>query len=156
MPAFFLIFETLPKQTFWYRQQLLLRIFFYLFNRSKTLSFHRCLQFWEEDKVSGGQVRRIRWLRHNYGFVFGQKLTYKHRCVSWCVSLTNCFAQSAHNFKVVFLIVRTTLWQSWCTTPLQSKTLSQTFTFDRTWCAYFNLGSSWRFHWDNWALVSMS
>ena len=49
-----------------------------------------------------------------------------HRCVRWCVImvqnlwlvfpqfyafLMNCFAQSAHNFKVTFLIDRTTLWQ---------------------------------------------
>ena len=27
------------------------------------------------------------------------------------VFLTNCFAQSPHNLKVVFLIDRTTLWQ---------------------------------------------
>ena len=26
-------------------------------NRSKTLSVHQCLQFWEEEKVIGGQVR---------------------------------------------------------------------------------------------------
>ena len=66
------------------------------------------------------------WLRHDYGFVFGQKLTHKHRCVSCCVImirnlwlvfpqfcafLTNCFVQSGPNFKLVFVIDRTTLWQ---------------------------------------------
>ena len=79
---------------------------------------------------------------------------HKHRCVSWCVCivqnpwfifpqfyafLTNCFAKSAHSFKVVFLIDRMTLWQddSWWTTPLQSKkTVSKIFTFDRTWSAF--------------------
>ena len=55
-----------------------------------------------------------------------QKLTHKQRCVSWCLImmqnpllvfpqfcafLTNCFAQSAHNFKLVFLIDHTTLSQ---------------------------------------------
>ena len=75
-------------------------------NHSEMLSFHRCFQFWEEEKVSGVQVRWIRWLRHDYGLVFDQKLTHKHRCVSWCfvmvqnpglvfcAFLTNCFAQS--------------------------------------------------------------
>ena len=29
----------------------------------------------------------------------------------FCAFLTNCFAQSAHNFKVVFLKDRTTLWR---------------------------------------------
>ena len=29
----------------------------------------------------------------------------------FCAFLTNCFTQPAHNFKVVFLIDRTTLWQ---------------------------------------------
>ena len=75
---------------------------------------------------NGGQVPWIWWLRHDYGFVFDHKLTHKHRCVSWCVImvqnpwlvipqfcafLTNCLAQSAHNFKTVCLIDRTTLWQ---------------------------------------------
>ena len=71
MPTFFPILELLLKCVFCYHQQLLLfRFIFYLLNRSKT---HRCLQFWEEEKVCGGQVPWIRWLRHDYGFVFGQK-----------------------------------------------------------------------------------
>ena len=122
MPQFFPILEILLKHTFSYRQQLLFRFFFYLLNRNKTLSFHRCLQFCEEEKVSGCQVR---WLRHDYGFVFGQKLSYEHRCVSGCVIivqnprlvfrefctiLMNCLAQSAHNSEVVYLIDRTTMW----------------------------------------------
>ena len=37
--------------------------------------------------ISGDQVRQIRWLRHNYGFVFGQTLTPKQQYVSWCVSM---------------------------------------------------------------------
>ena len=92
------------------------------YSRSKTLSFHRCLQFWEEEKVSGGQVR----LSYDYGFVFGQKLKHKHRCMSWCVImvqnpwlvlpqfcpfLTNCFVQSAYSFKVLFPVDHTTLRQ---------------------------------------------
>ena len=73
MPAFSSIPETLPKRAFWYRQQLLFWFFFYLLNRSKTISFHRYLQFLEEEKVSEFQVRWIWWLRHCYSFVFGQK-----------------------------------------------------------------------------------
>ena len=125
MAAFFPILLTLLKCVFLYRQQLLFRFFFYLLNRSKTLSFLRCPQFCEEKKVSGGQIRWIRWLGHNYGFVFSQNLTHKYRCMSWCVImvqnswlvfpqfcafLTNCFAQSAHNFKAVNKETRTTLW----------------------------------------------
>ena len=60
------------------------------------------------------------------GFVFDQKLTHNHRCVSWCIIMvqnpcsvfpqfyafrTNCFTQLTHNFKIVFLIDRNTLWQ---------------------------------------------
>ena len=74
------------------------------------------------EKVSGGKGLRIRQLRHDYGFVFGRKLSHKHQYVSWCfiivqnpwlvsprfcAFLMNGFAQSAHNF----LIDRTTLWQ---------------------------------------------
>ena len=143
MPAFFPILETILKGSFCYRQQLLFRYFFYLLNHSKTVCFHRCRQFSEEENVSGRQLEWIRWLRYDYGFVFGQKLTHKHRCVSWCVImvqnpwlvfsqfcafLTNCFAQSTHIFKVVLLINRTTLWQEY---TLQSKkTMSKTFAFD--------------------------
>ena len=87
--GFFPILETVLKHAFWYRQQFLFQFFFHFLNRSKTLSFHRCLQFWEEEKVSGGQVWWIRWLRHDYGFVFGQTLMHKHRymwvgALSWC------------------------------------------------------------------------
>ena len=57
MPAFFPILETLLKRAFWNRQQLLFLFFFYLINHNKMLSFHRCLQFWEEEKLSEGQVR---------------------------------------------------------------------------------------------------
>ena len=60
------------------------------------------------------------WLRFCF---LPQKLTPKHRCLSWCVItvqnpwlvflqfyafLMNCFAQLAHNFKVVFHIDHTT------------------------------------------------
>ena len=55
--------------------------------------------------------------------------------------------QWAYNFNVAF---------HYGTTPLQTKkAVSKTFTIDRTWRALFGLGSSGRFHWDDWALVSM-
>ena len=113
MAAFFSILETFLKSAFSYRQQILIRFFLYLHNRSKTRYFHRRLQFWEEEKVSGDQVRWIWRLRHEYGFVFGQKLTHKHRCESWCIImlqnpwlvfrrfcafLMNC---AEHNFNVL-------------------------------------------------------
>ena len=50
---FFPILETFLKRDFWYCQQFLLLFYFYLLNRSKTLSFYRCLQFWKEKKVTG-------------------------------------------------------------------------------------------------------
>ena len=78
----------LLKTLLCYRQQLLFRFFCYLINCSKTLSFHWCVKFWKEEKVSGGQVRRIRWLRHDYDFIFGQKLTQNINvcagALSWC------------------------------------------------------------------------
>ena len=121
MPAFFPIFES-------------------------SLFFHRCLQFWEEEKISGDQDRWIRWLRHDYGFGFSQKLTHKHGCMSWCISMAqnlwfvfpqfcafprNCFAQSAHNFKVVYLINRTTLWQEFMIHHCHCNRRKQWNTFDR-------------------------
>ena len=101
MPAIFPIIVTLLRRAFWYRQQLLLWFLFYLLNRSKTLAFYRYLQFWESKKVS-------------------EKSHAQHRCWcaimvqnSWlivpqfCAFLANCFAQSTHYFKVVFLAMPT-------------------------------------------------
>ena len=34
--------------------------------------------------------------------------------------------------------------------------MSKTFTFDKTWQTFFNLGNPECFHWDNWALVLRS
>ena len=106
MPAFFPILEILRKCAL-ICQQLLSSVFS------------------EEEKVSGGQVRQIRSLKHDYGFVFGKNsLTSIDMCagaLSWCkihdwfpqfyAFLTNSFAQVAHNFKVVFLIDCTTCLQ---------------------------------------------
>ena len=66
-------------------------------------------------KKSAGADEYGGWLRQDYGFVFGQKLSHKHQCVSWCVFmvqnpwldfsqfcafLMNCFSQSAHTLKI--------------------------------------------------------
>ena len=169
MLAFFPILETLLKCA---SPRLLFRFSFNLLHRSKTLSFQRCLRFWEEEKVSGGQIRCIRWFRHDYVF-FCQKLPHKHRWKSWCVIivqnpwlvfpqfcafLTNCFAQSAHNFKLVFLFDPTILVARIHDTPSHCNWRKQwkNFTFNWTWGAFVGLGSSGRFHWHDWALVSMS
>ncbi|UYV80183.1 hypothetical protein LAZ67_18001950 [Cordylochernes scorpioides] len=45
--------------------QLLLRCRLYLVKRSVTSSFHGPLQFREQEKVTGGQIWGIRWLRHH-------------------------------------------------------------------------------------------
>ena len=60
MPGLFPILETLLTRTFWYCQQLLFRFIFYLLNRSKMLSFHRCVQFWEEEKGQENTVVETR------------------------------------------------------------------------------------------------
>ena len=56
----------------------------------------------------------------------------------FCLFLMNCFAQSAHNFKVPYwpynLVARI---------PLQSiETVSKTFAFNQNWRALFSFGSS--------------
>ena len=94
---------------------------------AKCFPFIAVFSFGKRKKSLGAKpVEYGGWLKHDYGFVFGQKLTHKHRCVSYCVImlqipwlvfpqfcafLTNCFAQSGHNYKLVFVIDRTTLWQ---------------------------------------------
>ena len=126
MPTFFPILEALKKIIFCDLVQLLLRCRLYLLNRGVASSFHGPLQFWKQEKVTGGQVWGIRWLRHHYCVVFGQIFAHKQRCVSRGVImvqkpvfvlpqirafLADCFAQIAHNLQVIFLIDRTTLWQ---------------------------------------------
>ena len=175
MPAFFPILETLLKHALWYRQQHLFQFFFYLLNCTKTLSFHRRLQCREEENVSGGQVRWIRsvveaWL----WFLFRPKSHAQHRCVSRCVImvqnpwlvfpefcafLSNCVEQSAHSFKVVFLIYRTTLWQRIHDAPRHCNRWKQWVKpshLTELDVLFVGLGSSGRFHWNDWALVSMS
>ena len=55
-----------------------------------------------------------------------------------CAFLTNFYTWSTHNFNVVFLIDRTTLWQEFiCTTQLQlKKTVNKTFIFDRSYVLF--------------------
>lgn len=64
------------------------------------------------------------------------------------------FQNDSHNFKVL------TVWpsdkNSCCTMLVIEETLSKTFKFNGTWCAFFDIGSSGSFYWDHWALVSTS
>lgn len=54
-----------------------------------------------------------------------------------------------HSFLTVLFCGK----NSWCTTLLQSKkTVSKTFTFDRTWRTFFGFGSCGSFQWDDRAL----
>ena len=135
MPAFFPILETLLKRAFWCRQQLQFRFFFYLLNRWKTDWFVYGINviaihpwFVTENALFSSMssvLGRGKKLADAKSIeFFGWAQTYKHRCASQCViivhnpwlvfpqfckSLKNCFAQSAHNFKVILLIGRTTL-----------------------------------------------
>ena len=88
-----------------------------LLNRRNRFPFISVFCFGEKKVIEA-------WLR--FCFFLCQKLTHKHRCVNWCIImlqnlwlvspqfcafLTNCFRQSAHNFKVVFFTERTTMWE---------------------------------------------
>ena len=164
MPTFFIILQTLLGIAN-------SSCFKCLYITSITLSFLRCLQFWKEEKICEVWIRCLRWLRHTYGFVFGQKLTHRHCCVSWCVIMVQnpwlvfsvrFWRIASHNRyitprKYSFVTVQPCGKNLWCTMPLQSKkTLSKTFTFDRTWRAFLDIGSSGRFNWDDWTMVAMS
>ena len=104
--------------------QLLLWCCLYLLNRNVASFFHGTLQFREQEKVTGGQIWGIRWLRQYYCVIFDQKFAHKQRCVSKGVImvqkpifilpqirafLADCFAQIARNLQVIFLIDRSTL-----------------------------------------------
>ena len=63
--VFFAILEALQKIIFCDLVKLLLRCRLYLLNRGVASSVHELLQFWEQEKVTGGQVWGIRWLQHH-------------------------------------------------------------------------------------------
>ena len=75
------ILEALLISTFWYSLELFQRCS--LLNRSKSPSFHGSLRFGKQEPFAGGQVWLIRWLRHDYGVIIGQKITNKQWLVSW-------------------------------------------------------------------------
>ena len=60
----FPIFEALQKMIFCDIVQLLLRCRLYLLNRRVASSFHGALLFREQEKVTGGQIWGIWWIRH--------------------------------------------------------------------------------------------
>ena len=167
LTTFFPIFATLLKRAVWYRQQLLFRFFFYHLNRSKMLSFHRGLQFWEEEKVSGGRGQWIRWLRHDYGCVFGQKLIHKHWSVSCCVIMVQnpwlIFLQFSvfltHNFSssIPFFIDRTTLWQKFMmhhAIAIEENSKQNFHILSNLTCFFRSRLFLGRFHWDVTAIHS--
>ena len=117
MPAFLPILKAL-----------LLQFLFYLLKRSKTFSFHQCLQFWEEEKVSGGHVQFIRWLmletlfgianscyfdfvakRNNWALVsmspamtFLNKYEFLLNVVNISWAILHCFCLEFNNFVIIF------------------------------------------------------
>ena len=70
------------------------------------------LVFGQKTRTSAGEY-------HDLWLVFSPSLEF----------LTNYFAQSAHNFKALFLIGRTTLWQE----LMMKKTVSKLCIFDLMW-----------------------
>ena len=92
VPALFPFLEALLICAFWYGFELFQRCSLYLLNRGKSPSFHESFQFWEQEKVARDQVR---WLRHDYNVVFGQK---NHEQATTCelahyrgaISMTSC------------------------------------------------------------------
>ena len=60
MPAFFPILEILLKRALCYCQQLLLRFFFYLLNRSKTLSIGM-IKLWFQWHIYTSMIRHQLW-----------------------------------------------------------------------------------------------
>ena len=83
------------------------------------------IHYWEK-KIQRNPSPVIAVVEAGLRFCFWPILQHKYRCVSWsvimvqnpwlifpqfCAFLMNCFAQSAHNFKIVLLIDHATLWQ---------------------------------------------
>ena len=125
VPALFPIIEALLIIILRYSLEFFQRCSFYVLNRWKSMSFHGFLKFWEKKKVTGRQIRWIWRLRHDCGVGFGQKISHQQRWMSRCIIVMQnprivfpkfrtffayCLSQTAHNFKVILLIDRTTLW----------------------------------------------
>ena len=134
--------------------ELLLRIFFYLLNRNKTLSIHHYFSFWKEE-AEGKSQRRPSWVNiiieawlwfcfwpktHVQASMLGAKPMIEFSTIQ-CVSEELLRAQSAHNFKRVFLIDSTTLWHEFMMHHAIAIGVSKTFAFHRTWHAFL----SWLF-----------
>ena len=78
--------------------------------------------------------------------------------ISWTMLMRQCFCARFSNIWTIcsgaLFIPKTPVKIAWYV-PLQSKkTVSRTYTFDRTWRSFFGLGSSGWFHWDDSALIS--
>ena len=101
MSAFLPILETLLKRTFWYRQHFLFRFFFYLLNRSKTISSHRCLQFCEEEKASRKQSPVNTMVKAWVRFCFWPKT---HAQASMCEPMRYHGAKSMIGFSTILCI----------------------------------------------------
>lgn len=48
--------------------------------------------FGNSKNVARSQIWWMRWLKHDYGFIFGQKITNKHWWVTWCLTLNVHFS----------------------------------------------------------------
>ena len=66
----------------------------------------------------------------------------------------NCCSQSAYNFKIAFLIDRTTLWQEFMRhhVIVIEENSEQNLHILPNLSSFFGLRSSGRFHWNDWAL----
>ena len=112
MPAFCPILETLLKRAFKYRScfdfsfisLIVAKLFPFIgvfsFGKWKKSAGAKC------DEYSGWDMITVLFLAKNW-FTSIDMWGFPQLCAF----LTNCFAQSAHNFKVVFRNDRTTLWQ---------------------------------------------
>ena len=51
-------------------------------NRLMARSPERILEFWKQEKVTGSQIWRIRWLSNDFCFVFNQKFSHNQTSIS--------------------------------------------------------------------------
>ena len=70
------IFHTLLIGLGRYGLQFLQQISFYGLNRLMARSPERIFEFWKQEKVTGSQIWRIRWLSNDFCFVFSQKFSH--------------------------------------------------------------------------------
>ena len=98
MSTFNPIFHTFLIGLGRYGLEFLQRISFHGLNRLMARSLKRIFEFWKQEKVTGSQTWRIRWLSNDFCFVFRQ--TFSHnQAEMWRRIIVVCRRRASYAYK---------------------------------------------------------